>query len=74
MHLKKLLQIFLSCVFHQMRYLGFKMNSDLRLTASQVHVVDGSRRDLTAELEEHLLVPVGNNDRLDEYFMKGENA
>ena len=58
----------------KMRYLGFKMNSDLRLTASQVHVVDGSRRDLTAELEEHLLVPVGNNDRLDEYSMKGENA
>ena len=57
-----------------MRYLGFKMNSDLRLTASKVHMVDGSRRDLTAELEEHLLVPVGNNDRLDEYYMKGENA
>ena len=57
-----------------MRYLGFKMNSDLRLTASQVHVVDGSRRDLTAELEEHLLVPVGDNDRLDEYYMKVGNA
>ena len=45
----------------KMRYLGFKMSSDLGLTASKVDMVDCSRRDLAAELEEHLLVPVGTH-------------
>ena len=40
-----------------MWHLGFKMGSDLRLTASKVDMVDCPRCDLAAELEEHLLVP-----------------
>ena len=46
-----------------MSYLGLEMNSDLRLTATQVNMVNCSRSDLAAELEEHLLVPGGNNER-----------
>ena len=44
-------------------HLGLQVDSDLWLTAAKVDMINGARRDLTAELEEHLFVPKIGNDK-----------
>ena len=44
-------------------HLGLQVDSDLWLTAAKVDMVNGARRDLTAELEEHLFVPKIGKDK-----------